>query len=169
MIMHKYVNALSDEAVLITWQMGKVISTFSSRLLFTMHKVAEWHLQVFRFWYFYVWISNQFSAEKYVVFWLEIKHPFFSSIRFITMISCFKRECPSGLLPLSVPNRDGFRLCINHFYITHKTDLFCYAYFMNDIWYQIKFRSSFYRSQLYPFRSCSLNRFQFIILSSRVG
>ena len=167
--MHKYVNALSDEAVLITWQMGKVISTFSSRLLFTMHKVAEWHLQVFRFWYFYVWISNQFSTEKYVVFWLEIKHPFFSSIRFITMISCFKRECPSGILPLSVTNRDGFGLCINHFYITHKTDLFCYAYFMNDIWYQIKFRSSFYRSQLYPFRSCSLNRFQFIILSSRVG
>ena len=162
--MHKYANALSDEAVLNTWQMGKVISTFSSRLLSTMHKVAE-----FRFWYFYVWISNQFSTEKYVVFWLEIKHPFFSSIRFITMISCFKRECPSGILPLSVPNRDGFRLCINDFYIAHKTDLFCYAYFMNDIWYQIKFRSSFYRSQLYPFRSCSLNRFQFIILSSRVG
>ena len=163
--MHKYANALSDEAVLNTWQMGKVISTVSSRLLSTMHKVAEWHLQVLPV----LWISNQFSTEKFVVFWLEIKHPFFSSIRFITLISCFKRECPSGLLPLSVPNRDGFRLCINHLYITHKTDLFCYSYFMNDIWYQIKFRSSFYRSQLYPFRSCSLNRFQFIILSSRVG
>ena len=169
--MHKYANALSDEAVLNTWQMGKVISTVSSRLLSTMHKVAEWHLQVLLvwFWYFYVWISNQFSTEKYVVFWLEIKHPLFSSIRFITMISCFKRECPSGILPLSVPNRDGFRLCINHFFITHKTDLFCYAYFMNDIWYQVKCRSSFYHSQLYPFHSYSLNRFQFIISSSRVG
>ena len=140
--MRKYANALSDEAVLNTWQMGKVTSTFSSRLLYTMHKVAEWHLQVFRFWYFYVCISNQFSTEKNVVFWLEIKHHFFSSIRFITMISCFKRECPSGLLPLSVPNRDGLRLCINHFYITHKNDIFCYAHFNDAIWYLIKYRNS---------------------------
>ena len=92
--------------------------------------------------YFYVWISNQFSTEKYVVFWLEIKHPFFSSIRFITMISCFKRECPSGLFPLSVPNRDGLPLCINHFYITHKNDIFCYAHFNDAIWYLIKYRNS---------------------------
>ena len=111
---------------------------------------------------FQVGTCNQFSTQKYVVFWLEIKHHFFPSIRFITMISCFKRECPSGLFPLSVPNRDGLRLCINHFYITHKNDIFCYAHFNDAIWYLIKYRNSCQHRQLCHILSCSPNRFQFI-------